>query len=203
MPKIKSILLLSMLLIVASASAQNTINYLNGKIVGVKQYEINGDKIIFIKEDNQKDKTKKISKLKIFSIVDSTGNEQVVYTENASVIGEMNMEEMRYFVLGEQFAWQHYKNNWNKVGGLVSGLSGGVVGFYGLPVPLLYSIINERVSSSIKYPDDVTLPKAASHEYFQYGYQKRAANKKLSEIFTFGGIGLAVGITTFVLVFDK
>ena len=192
-----------MLFIVTSATAQNTINYLNGKIVGVKQYEINEDKIIFIKTDCENDKPKKITKLKIFSIVDSGGTETVVYKKNASIIGEMSVDEMRYFVLGEQFAWKYYKNNWNKIGGLASGLTGGVIGFYGLPVPLFYSIINERVSPPIKYPDGVALPEAASHEYFQYGYQKRAANKKLSEIFTFGGIGLAVGITTFVLVFDN
>lgn len=196
-------ILLVFLLVVKTSLAQNTINYLNGKIVSAKKYEINGDKITFIKEENVKGKTQKVSSLKIFSIVDSTGVEQVVYTKNASVIGEMTVDEMRYFMLGEQFAWKHYNNKWNKIGGIASGLSGGIIGFYGLPVPLFYALINERVAPPIKYPKGVELPAEVEHEYFEYGYNKRAANKKLGEIFTFGGIGLAVGITTFVLVFDK
>ncbi|NNC86073.1 MAG: hypothetical protein HKN75_08320 [Bacteroidia bacterium] len=203
MPLSKLPLLFLFVFISQLAHAQNTVNLLNGKIIEVKQFEINGEKITFIKTDDEKDKTKKISKYKIFSIVDSLGAENVVYTRNASVLGEMNVDEMRHFMLGEQFALKHYDKDLNKYVGLATGLTGGVIGFYGLFVPPVYAIVNERVAPPIKYPKDVELPDAADHDYFLYGYNKRAANMKMRDTFVFGGIGLAVGITTFVLVFDN
>ncbi|OQA06424.1 MAG: hypothetical protein BWY67_01960 [Bacteroidetes bacterium ADurb.Bin397] len=89
-----------------------------------------------------------------------------------------------------------YKKPLNTVGGVASGVAGSIVGFYGLPVPLVYATIVGRFNPKLPKSERANV----HSEAFLAGYEKKSRNIKIKQSMIGGGIGFAVGITALILI---
>lgn len=119
---------------------------LNGKTILVNSVEIRDHGIAYRKVESQTGKNKK-SKLRfihpdrVFSVRFSDGREQVVFEPDTLDPLEFSVSQMRMFIKGEQDAAMYYKNDLNKVLAVGVGAGAGILGFYGLVIPPLYSTV--------------------------------------------------------------
>ncbi|MFZ9944036.1 MAG: hypothetical protein ACO3O0_10525, partial [Bacteroidia bacterium] len=91
-----------------------------------------------------------------------------------------------------------YKKPLNLISGIGVGAGASLLGFYGIPFPVVYSTLLGRVSPK--------LPKshrdAVHSEAFVSGYEKKARTLKINKSLLGGGIGFAIGITALILIAD-
>jgi hypothetical protein len=126
-----------------SLNAQDTITFLDGKVLIGKVEDSNdiSTKITISKKGKSKLKTKE--SITIFSIQYADGTMDTLYVPNPEQDLTLSQMEMHYFILGEQDARQYFKPRWTAVGGLIFGAGLGFVfgeGFYVASVPLIYTI---------------------------------------------------------------
>lgn len=179
--------------------SQGKIILLNGKEINFSSYTITPEKINYIKVDDTKNKTRRIDKLKVFSIQPLNGLEEVIYTPDTITSDDPSVDEVRRFVMGEQHANMVYHNNINKVAGGVVGLGGSLLSFYGGLVPALYTAVVGNFSPKKIIPASTIPQEIFNSDEFRYGYQKRARTKKIQQGFLYGIIGFAVGTTALTI----
>jgi len=121
--------------------SQNTMLLTNGKKVTIGEYKLGKNNFLLYK--NQKGKIKNIEFQEIFSIKEKSGNEKIFYKPDSTNNESFSVEQMQFFVKGENDAINNYKSPWTTVGGITVG-AGSVVcvplaGLYSLyvPIPLL------------------------------------------------------------------
>ena len=59
----------------------------------------------------------------------------------------MTVDQVRNYVEGEQLAMRTYSKDLNAAAAFTVGGAGGLLSFYGLPVPFVYGLIVERFAS--------------------------------------------------------
>lgn len=188
------------LFVLHNCAAQKKILLLNGKERTVATFSLNGENALYKTTDSSK--AKKVDMFRIFSVVDTvSGMEQIIYNPDTAE-GDLTIEEMRKFVEGEQFAINTYKSRPNNIASAAVGLSSGMLAVYGVVLPPVYSLISGRFDPKIPY-DHPQAPVNINDEYFKYGYQYKARKMKTGKSLMFGGIGFAVGVTTFAIVFSN
>jgi len=197
--RIKHIFLVISLLVLAGSDiiAQGTILFLNGKERRFSTAEVRGEYIIYTPEDKPDSWLRRADKYNVFSIIrDSTG-EEILYQPDTTDGEDPPVEEVRDYIKGEQYASQTYSKPATKGTSLYVGVAGGMVGFYGLPVPIVYSTILGRINP--KFPDkDFSTEQS---EAFKAGYVKKARNIKIKQSLIFGGVGFTISAAWFAFVF--
>lgn len=110
------------ILIVFSASAQDQINMLNGKIIEGKviDYDSNWVSINVIKR--KKSVNRVLERSRVFSIIDSSRAEKILYIRDSTIGNAEPLEYITYFVIGEQDAYANFKPHWCNIGGFAFGL---------------------------------------------------------------------------------
>ena len=125
MIKIKFISIICLLVTTSVTNAQNTLWLTNGKKIPIKEFKLdNKDLVIY---QNKKGKFKSIERFDVFSIIEASKNEIVIYQPDSSYKDAFNLLEMRAFVQGEYDAYQKFKSPLTTVGGIVVAGGSSVV----------------------------------------------------------------------------
>ena len=176
--------------------AQGKIIYLNGKEKRFETAEVRGEYIVYQPEGSTKEWSRKSDRYNVFSLQRDNGTEEIIYAPDTSEGGDPSVEEVRDYIKGERFAMQVYSKPLNFGAGLYVGVGSSLAGFYGIPVPLVYSTIlglrNPKVPKELRGEN--------YSEAFVAGYQKKSRNIKIKKSLLGGGIGFSVGVAWFIIL---
>lgn len=180
------------------ADAQVKMTLLNGKEISVNTYELGDHTLRYTFNKGEKLKKRSISRYQVFGLEDEKGAEIILYSHDSLDDYSMTVEQARSFIMGEQLAMRQYRRDMNAVAAFSVGGSSGLLSFYGLPVPVIYSLVVERFSPDVPVPAK-EMPAGVQAEPFEAGYQQKVRGMKLKQNLISGSIGFAVGITVFTL----
>jgi hypothetical protein len=198
-----------------NSNAQNDILFLNGEKINVGGYQIsqdfNGDSIISFQKKN---KIKEILIDDIFSVTDGNNNEIILYKKNIEFGLELEVNEMKSFVIGSNYAIENYKSPVSTLSGFATGITAVVCPFFNQSISV--SSFNITLIPALpianaggifllskNYPSDEKInqiyPDYANDNHFKEGYRNAAKNKKVKNSI-FGSIGgILVGFAILTL----
>jgi hypothetical protein len=192
MIKIKSLYIALILLLATSLSAQNKLWLANGKMKEIGEYNL--EKKDFVIYKNKKGKFKSIERFDVFSIIDQSKNEQIIYLPDSVDNESFTVAEMRAFVQGEYDAHQNFKSPLTTIGG--AGISGGAAVFispiYSPLIPAVYCGVIGATKTSEK---KIIIPKEyENNDHYLLGYKKATKQKRVKNAIFGSLIGLAAGV---------
>lgn len=177
--------------LMAEAFPRDTIILINGNTIPAKSIDLKDYTIVY-RKPAQKAKLKTIDPERVFSIKYKNGSERVIYTTDSLDPVDFKPEEMRMFIKGEQDADKYFKSNLNKGAAFVIGAGGGLLGFYGLAVPPLYSTIVGSFSPRLE-KQKVSDPALLQNNSYREGYERKARDRKIRNGVISGLIGFVAG----------
>jgi len=184
-----------------SLIAQDKVRFSNGKELECKIEGASDTTVWVTKTKGKKTKEAIFSNKEVFSIVYKDSIEVVLYKPDASDEKAFSVDQMRSYVAGEAFARRNYKGCIATGGSFISGVGGGLLGFWGLLVPLIYDIsVSSYRPSPRNYRNEV-LP-ATVDDFFILGYQDVAQKKKTHNVIKGSVIGV-VGIVLYTTLMSK
>lgn len=201
----KNPLFLSFLLVLSltahrsfSQKGKDTILLLNGSVViGTVVDTLNGVTTL----RNPKDSTKNdiIENDRIFSITNASG-ESIMYVYDTLIGNEFTIDEMRYFIYGEQDAEKGYKARGAFWGNMLIGAAGAVTGSFLCPIPpftftALSGLPNVKVRSKTVSKVDYV-----KHDTYIMGYERVVRKKRKISSLVGGGVGIGAGLGTFFIL---
>lgn len=159
--------------VVVSSAANTSILLISGdRINDVVIDSVNNEFIFYRKKERQH----KTDVAKVFSFT-TAGSETIMYTQDSIVGNELSVEQMNQFILGEQTAKLNYKSTATIVSSAILGGASGALSFWGVPVPLAYSLTLNFFSPKA---DKIVYPRPENkNEFFDAGYKAGLKNKKL------------------------
>lgn len=174
------IILLSFFIIGISGNAQDTITFLNGRVITGKVITTDSTYTVINFKKKRKVIEKAYANELIFCIQSDSGLADTIYTPDNEYDLYLSKKDMGLFILGEQDAKAYYKTPLTSILGVaVSGSLGYALhdGFWVAAVPLVYTIGAGLTPARIKAPDHRSLDVLQSSAY-QEGYLKVARTKK-------------------------
>ncbi len=178
-----------------SQTLTDTILMLNGSRIVTSVVESNGLVTRCIHPKKTK-KTFLIENDRIFSIKNAT-EEKVIYVYDSINGNDLTLEEMRYYIMGEQDAEKGYKPRGALIGGVLIGAASGITGSFLAPVPpFVYTALLAIPKIKIK-KRTVSDPELLKQETYLMGYERVARKKRNLQSLIGGGAGLVVGLGTF------
>ncbi len=200
MPILKSSFLTLLITFIASKSfsQSDTILMLNGNIVITNIIDTTGGSVSF-KNPKHPNKNIVLDNDRIFSITNSKG--EFLYYVFDSIIGnEFTIDEMRYFIKGEQDAEKGFKARGAFWGGFAIGYGSGILGTFLSPVaPFAFSLLVGIPKIKIKKGTVSNLENLTQESYVM-GYERVARGKRKLKSLVGGGIGLGLGIGSFAVL---
>ena len=202
MPVLKKIILILFVLNVPVAftiSAQYKILLLNSNERVVSKYELRGTELVYKKPDDKKNKVHKIDRYGVFSVTDSTGKEEIIYSP-FDTIQDLSPERMRVFIKGEKFAAENYRVPFGiKAESFIVSAGAGLLNIYGTPVPFANAAVVQM------FPPDMprglqSPPAETDNKDFIEGYKYKAKKRKIEQSLLWGGIGFTIGFTAFAII---
>jgi hypothetical protein len=134
----------------------------------------------------------------VFSVTDSLGREKVWYFHDTVFGNDFTVDQMRWYIKGEQDARKGYKPFWPMAGGFLVG-AGATIGFNlevnSLMLPPIYGglMVLPRVHVT---PGSLTDLSLEGDEHYAYGYARQGRGRRVTRsiLSTFAGVvvGLAV-----------
>jgi len=179
-------------------SAQNTLWLTNGKKIEIGEFKIQNKDYISDKTPNNKFKS--IESYDVFSIVESNGNEIIIYKQDSSSLEAFNLIEMRAFLQGETDAMKDFKSPLITTGGFV------VAGASALFIPPTLVILTSGAYCAgvgLIKPNEkkFKIPlEYKNNEHYLLGYKKEVKNKRIKNAIIGTGIGLIAGFTTLAII---
>lgn len=190
-----------------SSKAQDTIILLTGHIIPCKVYQENENVITCEFTKKGREERLILDSYRVFSIKFGNGDEKVYYQQDSTNGNWFSVDEMRYFIYGEQDAMKGYKSPMTSVLGLIAGAGAGFFAMESLilfAAPLVYTTGN-ILPYIIIDRKTVRDEKLLEQETYVQGYERIARSKKIQNALKSSAAGLAVGIGAYFLVkeFDK
>lgn len=195
------VILFVFLFLCRDVMAQDSIIYYNGRHATGKITEFSTGQTVFRMEVNKKKRTrlKVIDKADIFAVYFKDSSARILYSPDVTVESDMTISEMESFIAGENLARYRYRAPWATACGVVSGLGGVYLGFWGFTIPAAYvgvvSAIPVKATRKKYFP-----PERISDEAYVEGFKYAAKRKKLKNALIGGGIGVAtLGVALAIL----
>jgi hypothetical protein len=172
-----------------------TILLMNGDVIIASIVDTtNGS--VSIKNPKHPKKNIVIENDRIFSIKNPAG-EQVLYVYDSVLGNEFTLDEMRYFILGEQDADHNFNARGCLFIGAAVGLLSGVTGSFLCPIPpFAFTALSGLPKVRIKH-ETVSNMEYLKHDPYLMGYERVAKKKRKLKSLIGGGIGLVVGLGTY------
>ena len=188
------------------ATAQHTIQLLNGKQITAETYSVGDMFVSYKKPGDTRTAPRLIDRFDVFSVKNASGEEEMLYTPSDSL--DFSVSDARLYIEGEQTAIKYYNRPSVKWTSAVIGAGSSILSFYALPVPMLYSLalgrhnphnlqLGPRSDKSADSAGDLVSKK--DNEAFRFGYQRAARNIKIQQSLKFGYISLGVGIAALII----
>jgi hypothetical protein len=210
------VILLCILSSSLKVQAQNHIIMINGTTIEAASYSVNAEYVTYRKPGSVAKSPKMIDRYDVFEIIKADSSEEMIYQSDSL---DFTVAEVRQYIKGEQAAHLYYRRPANMIGAAVVGLGAGVLSFYSLPVPMIYSVIAGRFNchkievrncEPIVYNvsnEKFQTPRATTTVYdeslvksepFISGYQKTARNMKIQQSLKWGYISLGVSLAALI-----
>ncbi len=181
-----------------SQNGNDTVLFINGnKIITTVTDTTNG--LITFKNPKKPKKFKTVDNDDVFSITNGKG-EEIIYAYDTLTGNELTVEEMRYYIAGQQDARRVIKGRvgfWTNL--LVSAGAGATGSFLTPIVPFAVAGILGLPKVKIK-EGSVSKPEYANQDAYLMGYEKEGKRKRKIKSILGGGIGLIVGLGTSVIL---
>lgn len=142
--------------------SQDTIIHMSGKFINGKVKSIDNTSVVYEINKNNKIKIKEISIEELFAI-QYKDSINCFYAQDTLNGYYYSVDEMYSFILGENYARNYFKAPLSSVGGFVTGMAGGVVGFWGFTIPTGYAMLTG--SADPKFVSNRPLPIKQDLEY--------------------------------------
>ena len=136
---------------------------------------------------------------RIFSIRNSKG-ESVMYVYDTVLGNEFTVDEMRYFIFGEQDANKGSKASGSLALGAAVGLLSGLTGSFFCPIPPFAFIALTGIPKVKIRHETVRDLSYLEHTPYIMGYERVARKKRKIKALLGGGVGLAAGLGTFFIL---
>jgi hypothetical protein len=174
---------------------KDTVILLNGDVVICSVIDTTNG-LTSIKNPRNPKKNIIVENDRIFSIKNANG-ESVMYTYDTVIGNEFTIDEMRYFIYGEQDADNKFKANGCLALGIGVGALSGLTGSFFSPIPpFVFTALSGIPKVKIK-PSTVSDPEFLKHDSYLMGYERVARKKRKLKSLIGDGIGLVAGLGTF------
>lgn len=181
-----------------SQEKNDTILLQNGEIISGKVIRLTEEHLV-IKESENVVQEFKIDRDRVFSYTNSSG-EHLLYTYDTLKGNDFTIEEMRYFIRGEQDGKKGFKARPAFYTNMIIGAAGGVTGSFFFPIPAFTFVILAGIpkvkikKNTVRNLDDL------NHPSYIMGYERMARRNRKIQALVGGGIGLVAGLGTFLVL---
>lgn len=184
--------------------AQDKILLMNGELI---QARVIGQSTLEIRylETRKNGRTKERAEPTedVFSVTDSLGRERIWYFYDSVFGNDLTIDQMRWFIKGEQDARKGYKPLWPVVGAFAVGA--GVT--IGLNLEMNALFLPPLVSGAMALPrvhvtpGSITDPLMEGDEYYATGYARVGRSKRVVRtlIATFVGVGVGLAVRQLII----
>ena len=193
-----AILVLLLVIQALQGVAQDRILLMNGQVLEGRVLGQSTLEIRYLTETRRGTKERAEPTGSVFSVVDSLGVERIWYFYDTIYGNDLTVDQMRWFIKGEQDARTGYKPLWPVVGGFVTGA--GLT--MGLDLEVLSLTLPPLYAGAMTLPrvhvtkGSITDPLMEGDEYYALGYAKVGRSKRVVRTL----ISTAVGVVTGLLV---
>jgi hypothetical protein len=182
-------------------SGQNFLWLNNGKQIKIGDFRIENKDTIFYSSLKGKDKF--IETFDVFSVIDKSGKETIVYEPDTTFVGAFTVPQMKNFVLGQYDASQKFKSPGVTAGGIaVSGVSSLLINpVFVFAVSGAYCTgigISPTCKKRLNIPDQFV-----NDEHYILGYKRTTKHQRIKNAIIGSGSGLVVGLGTFAIINNK
>jgi len=140
----------------------------------------------------------------VFSVTDSLGRERIWYFYDTVFGNDLTVDQMRWFLKGEQDARKGYRPIWPMVGAFATG-AGLVIGLNwemnGLFVPPITAGIMAMPRVHVT-PGSISDPLMEGDEYYATGYARVGRTKRVIRTLVSAFAGVAVGLAVRQLIIN-
>lgn len=178
---------------------KDTLFLMNGKIYvsPVLDTLLGGVTIKDIRDTNQRFT---VDNEDLFAVHYSTGEIHYYYSQDTTIGNEFTRDEMYYFMQGERDAKKGFKARGSLFGNMATGFISGLTGSLLSPIPPfaylgLCGIPKVRIRHST-----ISNPNYIDHDPYILGYERQARAKRRMQCLIGGGIGLAAGLATNIVL---
>ena len=154
--------------------AQDSLLLMNGRTIAGNVQRIEKNKVFYQISDRNL-KIKKIDVEDLFRIEYQNKSIEYFYEQDTSFGYNLTIDEMYTFIMGESYAKKNFKAPLSTLGGFISGMTGGVIGFWGFTIPTAYTIIegakNPRFVINEKMLKDINTKTLVDHSNIEKKYE--------------------------------
>ncbi len=165
---------------------------LEGKVIGQSTLEIR-----YLEEHKRKGLRERAEPTEnVFSVTDSLGRERIWYFHDTIFGNDLTVNQMRWFIKGEQDARTGYKPIWPMVGGFVAGA--GLT--MGLDLEVLALTLPPIYAGTMALPrvhvtrGSITDPLMEGDPYYATGYARVGRSKRVVRTLISTAVGVVVGL---------
>lgn len=197
--KLTTILIVLLGFIVAKGFSQNgdTILFINGTTVISTITDTTNGLTTYIHPKKPK-KSKTVDSDHIFSVTNKDG-EHLVYMQD-TLGNELTIEEMRYFIRGQQDARKVINGRGGFAVNFLLSLGAGATGSFLTPI-VPFAVAGLLGLPSVKIKNgSASNPEYLSHDSYLMGYEREGKRKRKIRSLLGGSIGLVVGLGTAVIL---
>jgi len=139
----------------------------------------------------------------VFSVTDSLGRERIWYFYDTIFGNDLTVDEMRWFIKGEQDARDGYKPTWYTVGGFLFGAGTTIaanleVNAFFLPPIYAGAMMLPRVNVT---RGSIRDPLMEGNDHYAYGYARVGKTKRVVRglLSTFAGVAVGLAVRQFII----
>lgn len=189
---------------ISFAGAQDMIHLMNGQVIPAKVLGQSTLEIRYQTLKKGKVRTSGTPTEEVFAVTDSLGRERIWYFHDTAFGNDLTIDQMRWFIKGEQDARAGYKPFWPMVGGFVVG-AGVTIGLNlevnSLFLPPLYSGVMALPRVHVT-PGSITDPIMEGDEYYALGYAKVGKSKRVVRTLIATAAGVVAGLAVRQLIIN-
>lgn len=193
--------------ITTDIKSQDTLLLMNGRSLGCNILADTGTVFVFeLTKKNGKIKVHEIHKNDVFSVTKRNEAEYVLYSPNPMLGDIYQVDEMRFYLAGENDA----RNNFTAWPTFVVGfVVCGAISYYSregllltLLPPVAYALV--QLIPKIKIREETISDLSYQHnDFYADGYEPPARSRKIFHALEGGYAGAAVGLLTYILIGKK
>lgn len=186
------------------AQTQDRILLMNGQVIQGKVLGQSTLEIRYLTESRKGLRERAEPTESVFSVTDTLGRERIWYFYDTVFGNDMTVDQMRWFIKGEQDARKGYKPTWAMVGGFVTGAGLTI----GLDLEVNSLLVPPLFAASMTLPrvhvtrGSITDPLMDGDEHYAYGYAKVGRTKRVINSLISTAAGVVVGIAVRQLIIN-
>jgi hypothetical protein len=192
---------LYMILLVNSAFSQekkDTVLLLSGESISGKVVRIDDENLV-MKESENVVREFNIDRERVFSYTTSSG-EKVLYTYDTLAGNYFTVQDMRYFIRGEQDGKRGFRAKPAFYTNMLIGAAGGITGSFFFPIPAFTFAILVGIPKVKINKNTVRRQEDLDHIPYIMGYERMARRNRKIQALVGGGIGIVAGLGTFLIL---